>query len=104
MLIVPCLADEIEISQPHVHVEIRDPWSGPRTFAEDYYSGGDVRIDQDGDHNANQIGLYDDEITLVTPSGASQPQQSGGFVEQDTHGSNVIIDHEAERMPDLIIC
>jgi hypothetical protein len=30
-------------SQPAVSfdVELTDPWDGPRTFAEDYYSGGD---------------------------------------------------------------
>jgi len=103
MLIVPCPADEIETSQPYFHVELRDPWSGPRAYAEDYYSGGDVPMDPDSHHDANQIGLYDDDSTLEAPSDASHPQQSNGFDEHDTPGAHVIIDHETERTPDLTI-
>lgn len=33
-------SDELSV-QSGVDVELLDPWEGPRTFAEDYYSGGD---------------------------------------------------------------
>jgi hypothetical protein len=39
-----CNAIEFPISSPGAtpfDVELVDPWDGPRTFAEDYYSGGD---------------------------------------------------------------
>ena len=61
-------------------------------------------MDLDSDRNANQIGSYDDESAPATPSGASQPQQSYGFDEQNTQGGSVIIDHETGRTPDRIIC
>ena len=36
-------ADSLHLSQSGapINVELVDPWDGPRTFAEDYYSGGD---------------------------------------------------------------
>ncbi|KAH9067608.1 hypothetical protein EDB87DRAFT_12851 [Lactarius vividus] len=36
-------ADSLHLSQSaaSIDVELVDPWNGPRTFAEDYYSGGD---------------------------------------------------------------
>lgn len=38
-LAFPPRADSLNAEQP---IEIRDPWSGPRIFAEDYYSGGEI--------------------------------------------------------------
>ncbi|KAG5647100.1 hypothetical protein DXG03_001471 [Asterophora parasitica] len=76
---VPEEADEIEedgdddvqpldtdTSFPPQHVEadpeafeIRDPWSGPRTFAEDYYSGGEIRP-RPGELSADHLGPSDE--------------------------------------------
>lgn len=37
-------------------IEIPDPWSGPRTYAEDYYSGGDFLPTQDASPTADRLG------------------------------------------------
>ncbi|KAF8161273.1 hypothetical protein B0H34DRAFT_796084 [Crassisporium funariophilum] len=70
--------DDIEDSQPsdedtsfppHIasspareHIEIPDPWSGPRDYAEDYYAGGEVRLAPGSRPDASHLGPYDDEI------------------------------------------
>jgi hypothetical protein len=40
-------ADEAPLSQP---LDLPDPWEGPKTFAEDFYAGGDFR---EGDLDAS---------------------------------------------------
>ncbi|KAF8070753.1 hypothetical protein FPV67DRAFT_1042057 [Lyophyllum atratum] len=41
-------------------VEIPDPWSGPQTYAEDYYSGGDIREKPD-ELTADHLGAGDED-------------------------------------------
>lgn len=50
-------------------VEIPDPWSGPKTYAEDFYSGGDVRVASDGQISVDHLSVCDIEDSLST----SQP-------------------------------
>lgn len=49
-----------------VPVEILDVWAGPETYAEDYYSGGDVRLDPDVAISAHHLGLGDQEVNIST--------------------------------------
>lgn len=39
------LRTELVHDQPSQPPDIRDPWEGPRTFAEDFYAGGDRPLD-----------------------------------------------------------
>ncbi|KAF9485979.1 hypothetical protein BDN70DRAFT_988313 [Pholiota conissans] len=43
-------------------VEIPDPWEGPRTFAEDFYSGGDVHVSAGDQVDPSHLGLEDEDI------------------------------------------
>lgn len=60
-------------------VEIQDPWTGPQTYAEDYYSGGDVRTTPDVPIDPALLsgtgGVEDDIDTFLTP-GALTPSQA----------------------------
>ncbi|PCH35640.1 hypothetical protein WOLCODRAFT_139997 [Wolfiporia cocos MD-104 SS10] len=68
---------EDEAKQP---VILPDPWEGPSTYAEDYYSGGDVRLDST--HNANPHILPAEEASgdetqiLSAPEAAQVPEQA----------------------------
>lgn len=42
-------------------VDIPDPWSGPKTYAEDFYSGGDVLPSSDGQIIPDNLGIDDDQ-------------------------------------------
>ncbi|ESK97309.1 hypothetical protein Moror_17740 [Moniliophthora roreri MCA 2997] len=50
-------------------VDIRDPWAGPHTYAEDFYSGGDLRADTDGSVNPDRLNENDgsDISAFLTP-------------------------------------
>ncbi|KAG6841373.1 hypothetical protein C0991_011713 [Blastosporella zonata] len=50
------IALDVEVEE---HVEIRDPWSGPKTYAEDYYSGGDV-VKEPQNMTADRLGENDE--------------------------------------------
>ena len=41
--------------------DIRDPWSGPRTYAEDFYSGGDRPLRHDQILDAHHIEDQEEE-------------------------------------------
>lgn len=60
-----------------VPVEIPDVWAGPKTYAEDYYSGGDVRPDPDVEISAHHLGIGDQEVNIST----SGPTATVGEVE-----------------------
>ncbi|KAJ2922678.1 hypothetical protein H1R20_g14409, partial [Candolleomyces eurysporus] len=45
--------------------EIPDPWSGPRTYAEDYYSGGDAPLLRQQGLDAHHLGENDIQPSLV---------------------------------------
>ncbi|KAG6878184.1 hypothetical protein C0993_010945 [Termitomyces sp. T159_Od127] len=46
----------LTLQQP---IEIPDPWVGPKTYAEDFYSGGDVRPLQNGVLDPHRLGADD---------------------------------------------
>ncbi|KAG6857201.1 hypothetical protein H0H87_008267 [Tephrocybe sp. NHM501043] len=76
-------------------IEIRDPWSGPKTYAEDFYSGGDAirtlqRI------NPDQIGENDD-----IPEGISCPIRRNDTFEGLDHEKEDIIDIDADDVQPL---
>ena len=60
----PCLSPE----QPGRHVEIPDPWSGPRTYAEDFYSGGDVVLLPGQKVDPSHLGPTDEDFVEDLPS------------------------------------
>lgn len=43
-------------------VEIPDPWEGPRTYAEDFYAGGDIRPSPGKQKDASHLGPEDDDL------------------------------------------
>ncbi|THV05131.1 hypothetical protein K435DRAFT_137749 [Dendrothele bispora CBS 962.96] len=49
-------SDETSEEQP---ISIRDPWSGPKIFAEDFYSGGDIRLPLDSTLDVNYLNEFD---------------------------------------------
>lgn len=49
-----------------VPVDIPDMWVGPKTYAEDYYSGGDVRLDPGVEISAHYFGIGDQEVNILT--------------------------------------
>ncbi|KAK7045545.1 hypothetical protein VNI00_007377 [Paramarasmius palmivorus] len=50
-------------------VDIRDPWVGPQTYAEDFYSGGDLQSDMDGPLDPDRLNENDgsDISAFLTP-------------------------------------
>ncbi|KAH9485489.1 hypothetical protein JR316_0002397 [Psilocybe cubensis] len=70
-----------------IPVEIQDPWTGPQTYAEDYYSGGEVRatpgVPVDPALLSGTHGVEDDIDNFLTP-GALTPSQ--GPSEENTEG------------------
>jgi len=44
------------------HLEIPDPWSGPRTYAEDFYSGGDVVLLPGQKVDPSRLGPIDEDF------------------------------------------
>jgi len=52
-------------------ISIRDPWSGPQTYAEDFYSGGDIRLPLDSRLDVNHLTELDapsgDIASFLTP-------------------------------------
>ncbi|KAM6502516.1 hypothetical protein JOM56_002493 [Amanita muscaria] len=72
-------------------IEIRNPWLGPQTYAEDYYAGGPV-FPQGPDvfHNPHILGVNDDRegfLTpeVVTPAESNEREASAGEELQLTH-------------------
>ncbi|EEB89657.1 hypothetical protein MPER_12224, partial [Moniliophthora perniciosa FA553] len=61
----PPLKDSLD-AQP---VDLRDPWVGPHTYAEDFYSGGDLHADPDGSVNPDRLNENDgsDISAFLTP-------------------------------------
>lgn len=50
----------------HQPVEIPDPWVGPKTYAEDFYSGGDVRPLQNVALDPHRIGANDQSEAMIS--------------------------------------
>ncbi|KAG6879914.1 hypothetical protein C0992_009578 [Termitomyces sp. T32_za158] len=68
----------------HQPIEIPDPWVGPKTYAEDFYSGGDVRPLPNGSLNPHRLGL-DEQSGIMTSvprheveQGEAQPSANVG--------------------------
>ena len=66
--------DELKDDPPFIAtreraVELSDPWSGPQTYAEDFYSGGDIRDDP------SRL-----SPSWLTPGGTSQDEDGVGMV------------------------
>ena len=69
--------------QPEREVDIADPWEGPNTFAEDYYSGGDFLAEARGaaDPHVLPNEVEDDEIIEVAgPTSQTQPSEPAGML------------------------
>lgn len=49
-----------------IPVEIPDVWAGPKTYAEDYYSRGDVRPDPGVEISAHHLGIGDQKVNIST--------------------------------------
>ncbi|KAG6902377.1 hypothetical protein C0995_000939 [Termitomyces sp. Mi166 len=63
--------------QSHQPINIPDPWTGPKTYAEDFYSGGDVRPLQNGTLDPHRLG-NNDECVTSTPI----PQQEANHIDE----------------------
>lgn len=61
-----------------IPVDIPDVWAGPNTYAEDYYSGGDVRRDPGVEINAHHLGNNDQEVNIevvdANPNAEAMPK------------------------------
>ncbi|KAH0588784.1 hypothetical protein H2248_004585 [Termitomyces sp. 'cryptogamus'] len=70
--------------QLHQPIEIPDPWAGPKTYAQDFYSGGDVRSLQKTTLDPHQLGDNDESVTLTpTPQHElAQPQEEVNRVDE----------------------
>ena len=69
--------------QPEREVDIADPWEGPNTFAEDYYSGGDFLAEarSAADPHVLPNEVEDDEIIEVAgPTSQTQPSEPAGML------------------------
>ena len=68
-------------SDKQTRIEIRDPWLGPRTYAEDFYSGGPVLPSPGAALTAHHLGANDDAGFLtpdvVTPAESNERETSG---------------------------
>jgi len=62
--------------QPQRPVEIPDPWSGPRTYAEDFYSGGDVILPRGQKVDPSHLGPADDDFKERFPSREAEDSQN----------------------------
>jgi hypothetical protein len=60
-------------------VEIRDPWSGPKTYAEDYYSGGDIH-EKPEELTADHLGAGDEG---ETPTKRDEPPEDKDIIDVD---------------------
>ncbi|KAF8653305.1 hypothetical protein AX16_004005 [Volvariella volvacea WC 439] len=47
--------------------DIHDPWEGPRTYAQDYYSGGEIRTTANQPLTADYLGSNDEVDAFLTP-------------------------------------
>lgn len=47
------------------HIEIPDRWSGPKQYAQDYYSGGQVVLPSDGRADPSHLGPGDSEYSIL---------------------------------------
>ena len=66
--------------QPEHEVDIADPWEGPSTFAEDFYSGGDFPAEARGAAGPHVLPNEeeDDEIIEIAgPTSQTQPHEPG---------------------------
>lgn len=82
----PPLGDITDTSQANYPLEIRDPWSGPRAYAEDYYSGGDIRLQPDSQLNVDHLGPFDDEQVISTLDNTNSPHLSDHY--EDGHSQD----------------
>ncbi|KAF8622746.1 hypothetical protein AX15_006836 [Amanita polypyramis BW_CC] len=62
-------------SDIRTHIEIRNPWLGPQTYAEDYYSGGPIASLPYVIPSVDHLGVNDDEGDFLTP-GVVTPTES----------------------------
>ena len=69
-------------------LELPDPWQGPRTYAEDFYSGGD-RIG--GDSNPHHFGGEIQDMDMFLTPGVLTP------AEPDSAEPQVLDEHEANE-------
>ncbi len=69
-----CIAFPPHFGDTQTRIEIRDPWLGPRTYAEDYYSGGPVLPLPGTVLDAHHLGANDD-TEFLTP-GVITPAES----------------------------
>ena len=86
LLLIGCTAFPPHSSDTQTHIEIRDPWLGPQTYAEDFYSGGPVLPLPGAALTAHHLGANDDAGFLtpdvVTPA-ESNERESLADEEQD---------------------
>ncbi|GBE81296.1 hypothetical protein SCP_0310230 [Sparassis crispa] len=76
------LDKEIEHNAPQHPVDLPDPWSGPRTFAEDFYSGGELR-----ESNLRARRLSPSHLTPMlsrkgSPAAVGAPQASPSTIQE----------------------
>ncbi|KAJ3506665.1 hypothetical protein NLJ89_g6745 [Agrocybe chaxingu] len=85
-------------------VEIHDPWSGPRTYAEDFYSGGDLRLPLGSQIDPNHLGPMDDEYMVESIEEQRQhireEEEIQPFDEDTSFPPHVIIQHSPVDLPD----
>ncbi|KAF9461548.1 hypothetical protein BDZ94DRAFT_1299219 [Collybia nuda] len=65
-----------------VPVEIRDVWHGPKTYAEDFYSGGDAHLKPE--IGAHYLGTDDQQVNTSTPKPADMESEYGDVIMVDS--------------------
>ncbi|CAA7258991.1 unnamed protein product [Cyclocybe aegerita] len=85
-------------------VEIHDPWSGPRTYAEDFYSGGDLRLPLGSQVDPSHLGPMDDEYMVESIEEQQQhireEEEIQPFDEDISFPPHIIVQHSPVDLPD----
>ncbi|KAG1772139.1 hypothetical protein EDD22DRAFT_947678 [Suillus occidentalis] len=86
--------------QPSLSLELPDPWRGPRTYAEDFYAGGDFNAqDQlDGVSPSNLTPVHDAHVDTFFSNIAQDDGPSSGVLKTELVVVNVDVTDEA--LPD----
>ena len=92
LLLIEYAAFPPHFGDTQTRIEIRDPWLGPQTYAEDFYSGGPVLPSPGAALTAHHLGANDDAGFLtpdvVTPA-ESNERETSGDEEQDDRVSHM---------------
>ncbi|KAG6920187.1 hypothetical protein DXG01_004956 [Tephrocybe rancida] len=79
-------------------VEILDHWAGPKTYAEDYYSGGDLRPTQNG---LDPHRLGDNDESMPPTSAPSPKADRGAIIVVDDNEEQQFSNSEGAESPQL---